>query len=181
MKADLHSGQLIPDAKLEEMPHLFKKWNTCFIGTTAIHKRLHNKNKSVDREFKLMRKRLRNVRKMENILKDKGLDFECQVINLPDIKQLRREEVKQNEANDQISKDRERVKTEAVSEMTKPLKINRKQVKPLAIESIDISKRVKIPKSERRKSVFSPKYPKLLKFSILLSANKKSVLYSKRK
>ena len=92
--------------------------------------------------------------KMENILKDKGLDFECQVINLPDIKQLRREEVKQNEANDQISKDRERVKTEAVSEMTKPLKINRKQVKPLAIESIDISKRVKIPKSERKKIRF---------------------------
>ena len=149
-------GEFIPQEKLKEMPKLFKNWDKPFVSTTLIHKSLHNKSKSIEREFKLMRKRLRNVRQMEVFLKQKGLDFKCSVINLPEMSKLRQ----------QVNSEPK------VVELKTPKKGRLRTPKPRPFETVLLSSK---SSEKRRKSFKTPIYPRLLKFSILLSANKKRV------
>jgi len=150
--------EFITKEKLKERPKLFKNWDKEFVSSTLIHKSLHNKNKSIEKEFQLTRKRLRKVRQMETILKEKGLDFKCHVIGLPDMTQLRQQvNVVSN-------------KTEVETKTPKQERLQ--SVKPKSFETIVLSSK---SCEKRRKSLKTLIYPRLLKFSILLSANKKRI------
>ncbi|CAG2116520.1 unnamed protein product, partial [Medioppia subpectinata] len=81
--------KFISSDELKEKPNLLKRWNKEFVTSTQIHKSLHNKNKSIEREFKLTRNRLKKVHEMESKLKESGIEYKCQVIDLPDITSLR--------------------------------------------------------------------------------------------
>ena len=140
------------------MPKLFKNWDKEFVSTALIHKSLHNKNKSIEKEFKLMRKRLRKVRQMEASLKQKGLDFKCEVIHLPDMSQLRQQ------VNNEPKPTAPKLKTSKKESLQIP--------KLESFETVLLSSK---NSEKRRKSHKTLVYPRLLKFSILLSANKKRV------
>jgi len=165
--------EFIEKSKLLEKPKLFKNWNKEFVSSRDIHKSSHNKNKSIEREILLFRKRLRNVRQMEEKLKQKGLDFKCQIINLPNISKLRQEMSQQtNETNVELktSKDTQKKPKMAPKQTPKqtPKKESLKTPERKPMETVFLSK-----SSDRRRSLKNVVYPRLLKFSILLSANKK--------
>ena len=171
----------MPHSEVKERPNLFRNWNKAFVSSTQIHKSLHNKNKSIEREFKLMRNRLKKVRQMENQLKEKGIEFKCQVINLPDISQLRQQRnATPVEANTTTKSVPNNVSKSVSSNVQKSVSnIVRKHDKRVNESVKELTKREKSVRTERRRVGKRVLFPKLYKFSIILSANKKMSNYSK--
>src|SRR5688572_25671900 len=83
-------GEYIPPDKVH--PKLFRHWTRPFMSTVELHKKKQNRTKSVDTEFKLMKRRIKSVKKVEGALKELGIDFQCEIVNRPNnIDQLRSE------------------------------------------------------------------------------------------
>jgi len=159
--------KLIPKEKLKQMPKLFKNWNKEFVSSTLIHKSLHNRSKSIEKEWTLTRNRLKKVRQMETHLKESGLEFKCEVINLPDISKLRQD----------MKKAAEEVAKNAINE----IKSAKRTAQSIVKRTEKLSEELKPKRSIERMKV-RPKrrlFPKTAKFSIILSANRKRFRTSK--
>jgi len=143
-------------------PKLFRGWNKEFVSTTIIHKSLHNKNKTFEREIKLMKKRLKKVRQMEKSLSENGIDFKCEIVNLP-------KSTKQTEVMIVHSSD------EDMEFKTPPnaVRVARSQRKKKVDRVLEKKKEATIG---RMKAVKSARFPRLHKFSILRAANKRKSL-----
>ena len=71
----------MPEEKVPQ--NLFQNWNRPFVSSVKRHKVSHNQDKSNDKEYKLLCKRLKRVHSMEKALADKGIEFKCIIVNRP--------------------------------------------------------------------------------------------------
>ena len=71
----------MPEGKVPEK--LFQNWNRPFVSSVKKHKVAHNQDKSNDKEYNLLCKRLKRIHAMEKTLSGKGIDFQCVIVNRP--------------------------------------------------------------------------------------------------
>jgi hypothetical protein len=131
------------------------------VSTTTIHKSLHNKNKTFEKEIKLMKRRLKKVREMEKSLSENGIEFKCQIVNLPNATKLKELMIVYSSDED-------------IDFKTPPnaVRVTKRKRRVAQNEGQALRKKKGI-KIERIKSGKSLRFPKLYKFSILRLANKR--------
>lgn len=147
-------------------PKLFRRWNKPFISTSTIHKNLHNKDKTFDRELKLMKKRIKSVKQMENKLSEMGIEFKCEIVNKP-TRPLTDSSVKEKLTID--SSDKNSFKAPSNSVHVAKKKARKQAAHVLTLQQI----KVKPIKHKRMKPIKLAKMSLLPKFSILRAATKR--------
>lgn len=87
--------------------NVFKNWDRPFISSVEKHKMAHNKTKTVQQEYRSIQKHLKRLKKMENTLKEKDIEFKCVVVNRPTEAQMDqyRKQLNESKTNSNFKKE----------------------------------------------------------------------------
>ncbi|OTF76743.1 RNA-binding protein-like protein, partial [Euroglyphus maynei] len=73
--------KLLPPEKINV--NIFKNWNKPFVSSVEKHRLAHNQLKTAKQELRMVQRHLRRIRKMNAILAQNDIEFECVIINRP--------------------------------------------------------------------------------------------------
>lgn len=82
----MSAGVLVTNEKIGK--NVFKNWDRPFISSIEKHKIVHNQTKTIAQEFRSIQKNMKRLERMENILKEKNIEFKCVVVNRPSKAQM---------------------------------------------------------------------------------------------